>query len=739
MAYTQENRVMAIETPLGQDELLLAEFHGTESVSRLYRFELTLFSENHNIVFEDIIGKNVTIRVLLADGSPRYINGIIAAFAQQRGGGESASGIDLAIYTATLVPWFWLLTRCACSRIFQNLAVPDIFEKVLSGRGFQDYKLQLHGSYDIREYCVQYRETDFNFLSRLLEEEGIYYFFEHEHGKHALVLADMPEDHKPCPKQEQARYQLTAGTWLDEDVITALEKRQEITVSKYALADYNFKMPGTDLKVEASSQQALAPKELELYDYPGIYEKRAGGERRSHLRMQEEEARITAINGVSNCRAFASGYRFDLKDHYRTDLADKSFVLTQVDHHASEEESYLAGSTDSAFKYSNNFKCIPFEVPFRPLRLTPKPLVQGSQTAIVTGPSGEEIYTDEHGRVKVQFHWDREGKKDDKTSCWIRVSQAWAGAGWGAMTIPRIGHEVIVDFLEGDPDRPIIIGRVYHGINKPPYGLPGDKTKSTLKSDSSKGGGGSNELRFEDKKGAEEIYLHGQKDWTIGIENDKNQTVGNNETLSVGTNRDKSVGSDQSETIGANKKIQVGSNHDETIGVNKTMKVGANHTENIGANMSQSVGSAKTETIAAAKALTIGAAYQVSVGGAMNESVGAAKGEQIAGAKVVAVGAHSSENVLASKSVNVGKDISESAGSDVSWDAGKKMSLHSGDDFSVKGDKKGVIEIKDQLTIKVGKASITLKKNGDIIIDGKNINIKGSGNIVMKAKKIMEN
>ena len=313
---------------------------------------------------------------------------------------------------------------------------------------------------------------------------------------------------------------------MDEDVITILEKHQEVTPSKYTLNDFNFKTPATDLKVEVTSQQAMAPKELEIYDYPGEYEKRGGGERLSNLRMQEEEAQITKITGSSVCRMFTSGYRFVLKNYYRSDMTDKPFVLTNVDHSADEEGSYQTGSEQSAFTYMNNFTCIPFDVPFRPLRTTPKPLVQGSQTAIVTGPAGEEIYTDEHGRVKVQFHWDREGKRDDKSSCWIRVSQLWAGAGWGAMYIPRIGQEVIVDFLEGDPDQPIIIGRVYHGTNKPPYGLPGEKTKSTIKSDSTLGGGGSNEFRFEDKKGSEEIYLHGQKDWTIAIENDKNQTVG---------------------------------------------------------------------------------------------------------------------------------------------------------------------------------------------------------------------
>ena len=713
--YTQENRFITIDTPLGKDELLLTSFTGTEAISQLFHFDLNLLSTNHNIKFEGIVGKSATLSIILSDGSLRFINGVISSFSQQRGFLERDSSLHLSFYSAELVPWLWLLTQTTDSRIFQNLSVPDIVEQIFTEKGFRDYKVSLHDSYDQREYSVQYRETDFNFISRLMEDEGIFYFFEHEKGKHVLVLADSPEDHKACPKQESARYHTTAGGWMDDDVVTGIEKRQEITSSKYTLSDFNFKTPSTDLQVEVTSQQALGDKELEIYDHPGEYDKRAKGERYSNLRMQEQETRITTITGTSNCRAFCSGHRFDLKNYFRSDLNDKSLVLTQVTHSASQEGTYLTGGGESDFAYTNQFDCILFDVPFRPMRMTAKPLVQGSQTAIVTGPSGEEIYTDEHGRVKVQFHWDREGKKDDKTSCWIRVSQLWAGSNWGAMYIPRIGHEVIVDFLEGDPDQPIIIGRVYHGTNKPPYALPAEKTKSTIKSDSSKGGGGSNELRFEDKKGEEEIFLHGQKDWTIAIENDKNQTVGHDETLSVGNNRDKTVGVNQS----------------EKVGVNKTITVGANHTETIGANMTQSVGSNKAETISVAKALTIGAAYQVTVGAAMNETVGGAKAEEIGAAKVVAVGAYSSEDVGGNKSVNAGKDVSVQSG--------KKMSLTAGDDFSVSGAKKGVIDIADQLTIRVGKASITLKKNGDITIDGKTINVKGSGNIVMKAKKILEN
>ena len=729
MNYTQENRLLAIETPLGKDVLLLTGFSGTEGVSWPFSFKLDLISQKRDVQFKEIVGKKVTVSVVLADGGTRYFHGIISRFSLLRGGGETGSDPRFSHCSATMVPWLWLLSRTANSRIFQNLSVPDIVEKIFKERQLTDYKLLLDATYEKRDYCVQYRETDFNFVSRLLEEEGIFYFFEHEKGKHTLVLADANGKCKECPHQKSARYQISAGGFLEEDTISGLEVVQEIKAGKYTLCDYNFETPNTDLKVEVPSKYEVGPGVREIYDYPGIYSKRAQGDRVTNIRIQEQEAEITTLTGSSTCRAFGTGYRFLLTDYFRPDLSDQPYILMTLTHDASQ--AFSSSGTEEPFAYANSFTCIPFDVPFRPPRHTPKPVVEGTQTAFVVGPGGEEIYTDQHGRVKVQFHWDREGKKDENSSCWIRVSQVWAGAGWGAMQIPRIGQEVIIDFLEGDPDRPIIIGRVYHGTNQPPYPLPAEKTKSAMKSDSSLGGGGFNELRFEDKKGQEEIFLHGQKDWTIAILNDKNQTVGNNETLSVGTNRTKTVGADQSETIGANKTIKVGTNHTEAIGSNMTLTVGSNKTETVTINTA--------ETIGVAKELTIGAAYQVTVGAAMNESIGAAKAEEIGAAKSVNVGLNSSENVGKDKSVDAGKNINYNAGKDVSVQSGKKMSLKAGDDFGIKGDKKGVIEIADQLTIKVGSASITLKKNGDITISGKTINVKGSGNIVMKGQKILEN
>ncbi len=689
--YTQDERIIAIKTPLGKDTLLLKNFKGVESISSLFSFHLGMISEDHNISFESITGENVTVSLTLSDGSKKYFNGIISGFSQAKGGGETiGSHPRFSYYSAKMVPWLWLLTRTTDSRIFQDLSVPDIIEKIFTEKGFLFYSFRLNNTYDPREYCVQYGETDFDFISRLLEEEGIYYFFEHEYGKHTLVIADSPDKNPVCPKQESASYHISGGGFTDEDVITALDMTRKIKAGKYTLNDYNFEIPSSSLMVEASAKKMFGPGEREIYEYPGFYSKRGEGEKLSAIRMEEEEANVSRISGESTCRAFSTGFRFRLEDHYRDDMNGKEYLLTRIEHEIRLPEDYTgaSGILPEEIVYKNRFVCIPHKIPYRPRRKTPKPFVKGVQTAIVTGPAGEEIYTDKYGRVKVRFHWDREGKNDEKSSCWIRVAQLWAGVKWGAMYIPRIGHEVIVDFLEGDPDRPIITGRVYHGTNMPPYDLPSGKTKSTIKSDSTPGGGGSNELRFEDKKGKEEVYLHGQKDWTIQIENDKNQTIGHDESLSVGNNRTKSVGNNQQESIGADKSINVGKNHSETI-------KGA---------MTQTVALVKNESIGGIKNLSTGDNYIV--------RVGTSKNEIIADDKTIFVGNDDGENISGTKTVNVEKGIFiTSASSEIN------------------------ITANTQITLSVGASSVTI--NGDqialnsknIILDGENITLKGSKEI----------
>jgi type VI secretion system secreted protein VgrG len=405
-------------------------------------------------------------------------------------------------------------------------------------------------------------------------------------------------------------------------------------------------------------------------------------------------------------------------------------------------------------EYRNEFVCIPANVPFRPARRTPRAIVQGAQTAIVVGPAGEEIFTDEHGRIKVQFHWDREGNRDDRSSCWIRVSQAWAGPGWGALYLPRIGQEVVVGFLEGDPDQPIVTGAVYNGANPPPISLPGEKTKSTLKSASSPGSNGSNEIRFEDAAGGEEVYLHAQKDLDIVVENDKAQKVGHDEKLEVKHDRSRQVGNDQSLKVGHDETISVSGSQWLEVGANRTTRVGGTHSETVGGDQSVSVGGAQTVTVALAamesvglaKALNVGGAYAVTVGAAMNEAVGGLKAEEVGGAKVEVVGGTKSETVAGSRTLDVGSNLTETVGGarnlkvdgSVSVAVGGSLTQNVAAAHKLKA-KEIVFSAEDELVIKVGSAKIVLKKNGDVSITGNKIEAKASGDIVLKGSKIVEN
>ncbi|HEX5482460.1 MAG TPA: type VI secretion system tip protein VgrG, partial [Terriglobia bacterium] len=479
-SYTQEDRLISVSSPLGQDVLLLQSLSGVEGISRLFSFHLELLSENASISFADIVGQRITLTVQLADGGERYFNGYVSRFLQ--------SGKDdrFTHYHAEVVPWLWFLTRNADCRIFQNLTVPDIVQQVFNDLGYQDFQNKLQGTYNQLEYCVQYRETHFNFVSRLMEQYGIFYFFEHTESKHTLVLADSNSILQPFAGSGSVRCDLVSGGVEDEDLVTSWNIEQELRTGKYSLNDYNFETPSTSLLASEPTVVTVGGNSaFETYDYPGDYPAKAQGEVLSKVRMQEVEANHLIVRGGGSCRSFTSGYRFTLEDHYRTDM-NTIYVLTAVQHTASVGRSYYTGESESGSHYSNQFTSIPASVPFRSPRRTPKPVVQGPQTALVVGKSGEEIWVDQYGRIKVQFYWDRQGQKNENSSCWMRVSQPWAGKNWGAMWIPRMGQEVIVEFLEGDPDRPLITGRVYNAEVMPPYALPDNGTRSTFMSRSSK-------------------------------------------------------------------------------------------------------------------------------------------------------------------------------------------------------------------------------------------------------------
>jgi type VI secretion system secreted protein VgrG len=600
-SYSQQNRLLSLDTPLGTDVLLLQDVSGHEGISRLFSYELNLLAyENSSISFQNIVGQKVTITIQLPDGTPRYINGYVSRFTQ----GDTDERM-FTHYHAQVVPWLWFLTRQADCRIFQNMTTPDIVSQVLNLFSVKDFRTSLKATYPTLEYCVQYRESSFNFVSRLMEEYGIFYYFDHTvQGKHTMVLADQSSALPVCTGSPIS-YDTALGGIYDPQAISDWHVEQELRTGKYTVTDYNFTTPSTSLLAnEPTVVNLSASQGLELFDYPGLYTTKDEGETVAKLRMQEEEAGYMVLSGASNCRGLASGYSFQLKNHYRSDQ-NTTYVVTAVEHLASVGQTYSASGT-GAESYSNHFTCIPSSVAYRPTRVTPKPFVQGPQTALVVGKAGEEIWVDKYGRVIVQFYWDRLGQQNENSSCWIRVSQPWAGGNWGSMWIPRIGQEVIVSFEEGDPDRPLITGRVYNAGQMPPYTLPDYQTRSTFMSRSSKGGGTSNynELRFEDKMGDEQIFINAEKDMDLRVENDSREFIGANRSLIVTTNQLEQIQTDKHlhvegnhfEKIDGNMSLNVGGNQMESVTGNKSLSVTGNQSESVTGNVSLAVTGNKDET-----------------------------------------------------------------------------------------------------------------------------------------------
>jgi type VI secretion system secreted protein VgrG len=515
--FTQDNQGLKVATPFGDNTLLLQSVRGEDRISGLFHYQLEMISEDPELDMATIVGEPVTVSVSGKDGEPYFLNGVCTRFVQA---GTSAR---FTTYYAELRPWLWLTTLHADSRIFQEMPVTDIIKQCFDDLGLSDYKIECTGSYVERVYCVQYQESVFNFVSRLMEDEGIFYFFKHEDGTHTMVIGDADSSFAPGPITEApVLAQQTAGSGND-DIITRFALEEQVTVGGYMMTDYNFEKPSTALNVNVTGSNGTSGQR-EVYEYPGGYLVKGDGESRVKVRIEEMEAPIKLVKGQSSVRGLFSGNTLTVKDHLRGDLNDE-YVLKWV------------SSNISRTGFSNTFEAFPKSVVFRPARLARKPKVYGVQTAVVTGKAGEEIYTDKFGRIKVQFHWDREGQKDENTTCWIRVAQFWAGKGWGAWYLPRIGQEVVISFEEGDPDRPLVTGSVYNAEQTVPYALPGDATKSTLKSESSKGGDGFNEIRFEDKKDDEEIFIHAQKDHNVVILNDSTRDVENDETIDIKMNR----------------------------------------------------------------------------------------------------------------------------------------------------------------------------------------------------------
>jgi type VI secretion system secreted protein VgrG len=565
LARTQQGRPFRFKTPLGADTLLLESFSGYESLSKPYRYVFRVLAESQNIDMKGLLTKPVVLSIELPHDKERHIHANVRSMKMLESGDDG-----LVAYEVEAVPWLWYLSLFHDCRIFQNKSVPDIVQQVFKDRGFSHYRLALQGSFPPREYCVQYRETDLNFVSRLLEEEGIFYFFEHTDSEHTLVLANQQGSIPVSPHQPEARFMPSVAVF-EDDMVTTLEAEQRLETGKWTMTDYDFEKPNNDLASTLSSD-----RKGEYYDYPGNYLTKDDGDRYARIRLEEEEVGLNTVRADTSCKGFEAGYKFTLKDHFRDDL-NQQYVITSLRVEA-RNSSYRSDPTAEPPEYHNRIEAVPASVPYRPRRIARKPVVEGTQTATVVGKSGEEIWTDKYGRVKCQFRWDREGKADENSSCFIRVGQAWAGKQWGCITIPRIGEEVIVSFLEGDPDRPIITGRVYNAVQMPPYPLPDQQNLSAMKSMSSKGGGGFNELTFDDTKGKEQVLFHAQYNMDVRVKNNEYKTVEKDLHLTINQDRFEHVKNDFHATTDRDTVQQIGRDNNLEVKGKQAIKVTGSHT-----------------------------------------------------------------------------------------------------------------------------------------------------------------
>jgi type VI secretion system secreted protein VgrG len=586
---TQDDRSIAIATPLGENELLLKSMTFTEQLGRPFVIKVDLLSEEPAVDFLKLVGAAATIRWSMPDvdgqQKKRHFNGYIRSFVQR----PRSEGFYC--YEATLVPWLWFLTRTADCRIFHSamsnppdeMTVPGIIKKVFKDHGFDDVTSSLTGSYRKMDHCVQYRETDFNFVSRLMEQEGIYYFFEHvdegETTKHKLKLVDAMGNHSEYPSYETIKYRASADNPDARGNILSWCRMKQVQPGAFKVNDFDFKRPKTPLLGGGTVDRNYSNSSFEMYDYAANYaDEEAGdyGDKYGKLRIEELQAQYDVIVGQSDCPGIVCGSKLTLEDHPRSD-ENGAYLVVGVSYRCTAEAyktSSQGGQQEKRFLC--DFTAIPADSVFRPARTTAKPRIQGPQTGIVVGKAGEEILTDEFGRIKVQFHWDRYSPANENTPIWARVAQSWAGKNWGSIFIPRIGQEVIVEFLEGNPDRPIVTGAVYNGESKPPYALPDNATMSTIKSNSSKGGGGFNEFRFEDKKGSEQVFLHAEKDQDVRVKNDAKEWIGNDRHLHVIAKQYDLVDSDQHTHVKGDQLQKVDGTIGKTVGKDEISKISGN-------------------------------------------------------------------------------------------------------------------------------------------------------------------
>ena len=768
------DRTFTAHSPLGE-QLEFRSMVGSEQISRLFEFRVRLISESSAISAKSLLGKDLTVEIDLTTeqggGGKRYLSGQVVQFTFIGRDGDFSS------FIAVLRPKLWHATRRTDFKIFQHMKAPDIIKDVLGKYGFS-IEDKLTGQYREWVYMVQYDESDFNFVSRVMESEGIYYYFEHAMGSHTLVLADDIGSHSPLPNGPSTIPYYSgdrAAHVHDEDFIDGWTFAEDIASGKFAADDYDFEKPKALLDTKEAKPAGHPEDDREVYKWPGGYTDAGDGENYARISIEQQSAPREAVHGEGNARNIAPGYLFTFSKYPRADQ-NKQYLIESAYYRFEENVRRSDGSggagnskragTDSPTSYRIGFDALPKTTSYRSQRSTPKPHTTGPQTAVVTGPAGEEIYTDKYGRIKVQFHWDRYGTMDENSSCWIRVSQTWAGSNYGSMHIPRIGQEVIVDFLNGDPDYPIVTGRVYNAMQMPPWDLPANKTQSGIKTNSSKdgaagagmknGAGDANAIRFEDKKGEEQLWLHAQKDQLTEVENDETKWVGRDRDKTIDRDEFNTIHRDRTEIVDRNEKINVHGWRTEEVDLDETLSVHKNRKRTVDLNESITVKVSRDKTVKKHEKDKIGRNWSIDVGRFKTETIGIAYMQNVGMAKMVNIGIAYNLNIGMTMLTNVGMSRKDTVGKTQDVSIGEKYELKvgaggggggaspmamnitspsGGGDSSGSGGTSFTMDA-DSITLKVPGGTFVMKKGGIFIFNGVEVDMVATKHIGLDSDRI---
>lgn len=712
-------RTVEIFAPAEMGSVTFERMTGGEALGAPFELDVDVLSPTGDIPAVEVLGKSFTVALSQGAPPPRYYNGIVTRLAQVAWTGAAFR------YRVKLRPTLWMMTKMSNCRIYQNTTIPDLIMERFGAHGVVVKKHLGYEDYPEWEYLVQYNETDFNLVSRLMEQEGIFYYFVHEKGKHTMWLVDgltMPD---AVAGYSKIQFSPTGDRAMDlskqHETIDSWSESSQVEPGAYAAKEFDFEEPGMPLLSTQPGPHPPSTADMEIFEYPGRYIEAEDRNDYVQRRLDEQQLDHQQIQGTGNARGIAAGFLFTLTDHPAAAfnrqylVTSATYALTATQHRSGSADA--SGAADAGPDFRCSFVGIDSKRHYRPRLATPKPFVQGPQTAMVVGPKGEEIWTDKYGRVRVQFHWDRYGTRDEKSSCLVRVSQVWAGSGWGAMHVPRIGQEVIVDFLEGDPDRPIITGRVYDGANMPPYALGTNASRSVLRSHSTKGGGPNNfnELSFEDKLGSEQVFLQAEKDLTILVKNDESRDVVHDRMKKIGHDETVEVGNNRTEHVTKDETIHIGQNRTETVGQDERIVITGGRTESVGKDEHLTINGARTHKV--------GQDESIFITGARLEKVDLGEHVTIAGPRTL--------QVNKDDTVNIGGKSTVAVSHDQIVTVGKKLTVNA----------------TDEIILKSGRASITLKSNGDVTIKGANLTlngsddiaVKGGGNVTVKGSKVAQN